>query len=53
MQIIRPARDVARHHNDQAGHHRMDAEIDETDEAAVQQLIQHGAPPAPSHGMGN
>ena len=43
MQVIRFARDVARNHNDQAGHHRMDAEIDKADEAAAHHLIQHGA----------
>ena len=43
MQVIRFARDVARNHNDQAGHHRMDAEIGKADEASDHHLIQHGA----------
>jgi hypothetical protein len=41
VQIVRPARDVARDHHNQAGHHRMDGEIDDADAAADERLIKH------------
>jgi hypothetical protein len=52
VQVVGRGRGVPRRNDDDAGYDGVQAEIDEADQAAGQQLIKHDARPAPLHGAG-